>query len=71
MFNYLATLAPLCRPAGAGYGWISSDEDDDDADLDLIELTPAPLPAVVAKLLSGIDMPRTRKGRWDATPEDM
>lgn len=52
------------------YGWISSDEDDD-ADLDLIELTPAPSPAVVAKLLSGIDMPRTRKRRWDARPEDM
>uniref|UniRef100_A0A3N7ENJ0 Uncharacterized protein n=1 Tax=Populus trichocarpa TaxID=3694 RepID=A0A3N7ENJ0_POPTR len=61
---------PPCRRRPC-YGWISSDEDDDDADLDLIELTPAPLPAVVAKLLSGIDMPRTRKGRWDATPEDM
>lgn len=60
---------PPCRRRPC-YGWISSDEDDD-ANLDLIELTPAPLPAVVAKLLSGIDMPRTRKRRWDARPEDM
>ncbi|KAH8513705.1 hypothetical protein H0E87_006824 [Populus deltoides] len=60
---------PPCRRRPC-FGWISRDEDDD-ADLDLIELPPAPLPAVVAKLLSGIDMPRTRKRRWDARPEDM
>ncbi|XP_011028009.1 PREDICTED: uncharacterized protein LOC105128162 [Populus euphratica] len=60
---------PPCRRRPC-YGWISGDEDDD-ADLDLIEVTPAPLPAVVAKLLSGIDVPRTRKRRWDARPEDM
>ncbi|KAJ6347678.1 hypothetical protein OIU76_004207 [Salix suchowensis] len=59
--------APPCRRRPC-YGWISSDEDDD---VDVIELAPAPLPAVVAKLLSGIDAPRTRKRRWDVRPEDM
>ena len=59
--------APPCRRRPC-YGWISSDEDDD---VDVIELTPAPSPAVVAKLLSGIDAPRTRKRMWDVRPEDM
>ncbi|KDP44803.1 hypothetical protein JCGZ_01303 [Jatropha curcas] len=45
------------------YGWISSNDDED-----LMELTPAPLPEKIAKLLYGS---RSRKRRWDIRPEDM
>ncbi|XP_015579474.1 uncharacterized protein LOC8270459 [Ricinus communis] len=49
------------------YGWIS----DSDNELDLVELTPAPLPYKLAKLLSVTTVPRRRKRRWDVRPEDM
>lgn len=48
------------------YGWISSDDE-----ADFVELTPAPLPAELTKLLSGANWPRKRKRRWDVRPGDM
>ncbi|KAJ8769467.1 hypothetical protein K2173_002957 [Erythroxylum novogranatense] len=63
-------ILPINQEAGVSsqrrnrcYGWISSDDDE----ADLVELEPAPLPENLARLLQ---FTRTRKKRWDVTPEN-
>ncbi|XP_050208719.1 uncharacterized protein LOC126659471 [Mercurialis annua] len=49
------------------YGWLSGSDDESD----IVELTPAPLPDKLAKLLPQTNVVRkNRKRRWDVRPED-
>ncbi|XP_065869558.1 uncharacterized protein [Euphorbia lathyris] len=54
------------RSRGPYHGWIS----DSDEPLELIELKPARLADEFADLLSGTNVPKTRKRRWDVMPQE-